>query len=39
MEVEDRRLLDQWIARWNDIIGFEILFSCDVWPKRRNEWR
>lgn len=25
MECEDRRLLDQWIARWSDLVDFEIL--------------
>ena len=25
MECEDRHLLDQWIAHWNDIIEFEVL--------------
>jgi hypothetical protein len=25
MECEDRRLLDQWMSRWNDLIDFEIL--------------
>ncbi len=24
METEDQRLLDQWVANWNDIIDFEI---------------
>lgn len=24
METEDRRLLDRWVANWNDIIDFEI---------------
>ena len=25
MECEDRHLLDQWIARWSDLIDFEVL--------------
>jgi len=25
MECEDRRLLDQWIAHWNDIVEFEVI--------------
>ena len=25
MECEDRRLLDQWIARWSDLVDFEVL--------------
>jgi hypothetical protein len=25
MECEDRRLLDQWIARWSDLIDFQVL--------------
>ena len=25
MECEDRRLLDRWIARWEDIVEFEVL--------------
>lgn len=24
MEIEDRQLLDTWIANWNDIVEFEI---------------
>ena len=24
METHDRRLLDEWIARWNDLIDFEV---------------
>jgi len=24
METEDRGLLDQWIANWNDIVDFEV---------------
>jgi hypothetical protein len=24
METDDRELLDEWIARWNDIVEFEI---------------
>ena len=25
MECDDRRLLDQWIARWADLIDFEVI--------------
>jgi uncharacterized protein DUF3303 len=25
MECEDRRLLDQWVARWSDLIEMEIM--------------
>jgi len=25
MECEDRRLLDQWVARWEDIVEFEVI--------------
>jgi hypothetical protein len=25
MECEDRRLLDQWIARWSDLVDFEVI--------------
>ena len=25
MECEDRSLLDQWVARWSDIVDFEII--------------
>lgn len=25
MECEDRRLLDQWIANWEDIVDFEVI--------------
>jgi hypothetical protein len=24
METEDRALLDQWMAHWSDIVGFEV---------------
>lgn len=24
METEDRSLLDQWIAQWNDLVDFEV---------------
>jgi hypothetical protein len=24
METDDRKLLDEWIANWSDIVGFEI---------------
>jgi len=25
MECDDRRLLDEWIARWSDIVDFEVI--------------
>ncbi|HLG58183.1 MAG TPA: DUF3303 family protein [Vicinamibacterales bacterium] len=25
MECQDRRLLDQWMANWDDITGFEVI--------------
>ena len=25
MECDDRRLLDQWIAQWDDIVEFEVM--------------
>ena len=25
METDDRRLLDQWIARWSDLVDFEVI--------------
>ena len=25
MECEDRRLLDAWVSRWDDLVGFEIV--------------
>jgi hypothetical protein len=25
MECEDRQLLDEWIAKWNDIVDFEVI--------------
>ncbi len=25
MECEDRHLLDQWIARWSDLVDFEVV--------------
>ena len=25
MECEDRRLLEQWIARWSDLVDFEVV--------------
>jgi len=25
MECEDRRLLERWIARWNDLVDFEVV--------------
>jgi hypothetical protein len=34
MEAPDRQLLDTWIARWNDLVDFEVvpvLTSADFW--------
>lgn len=25
MECDDRRLLDEWMARWNDLVDFEVI--------------
>ncbi len=25
MECDDRRLIDEWIANWNDIVDFEVI--------------
>jgi len=25
MECEDRRLLDEWISRWQDLVAFEVI--------------
>ena len=25
METDDRRLLDEWLARWNDLVEFEVI--------------
>ena len=25
MECDDRQLIDQWIAKWNDIVEFEVI--------------
>ena len=25
MECEDRRILDQWMARWSDLVEFEVI--------------
>jgi hypothetical protein len=36
MEAPDRQSLDAWIARWNDLVDFEIvpvLTSADFWAK------
>ena len=27
MEADDRQLLDEWIARWSDIVDFEVIRS------------
>jgi hypothetical protein len=39
MEAEDPALLDQWAARWFDIVSFEIVPvvpSADFWKRRGN---
>jgi len=39
MEAEDRALLDQWIARWNDLVDFEVvpvMTSTEFWEQRAN---
>jgi Protein of unknown function (DUF3303) len=40
METEDRQLLDAWIARWEDLIDFEVvpvLTSAEFWAA--TEWK
>lgn len=40
MEASNRELLDTWIARWNDLVDFEVipvLTSADFWAKTRPE--
>lgn len=39
MEAEDRARLDQWIARWNDLVDFEVvpvMTSTEFWEQRAN---
>ncbi|HEX5259239.1 MAG TPA: DUF3303 family protein [Sphingomicrobium sp.] len=39
MEAEDAASLDEWVARWSDIVGLEIvpvLPSTDFWKRRGN---
>lgn len=39
MEAEDRALLDEWVARWSDLVSFEIvpvLPSADFWKRGGN---
>jgi hypothetical protein len=38
MEAPSRELLDQWLARWRDIVSFDVipvLPSTDFWSNRR----
>jgi hypothetical protein len=40
MEAANRESLEPWIARWNDLVDFEVipvLTSADFWPKTRLE--
>lgn len=40
MEASNRESLDAWIARWNDLVDFEVtpvLTSGDFWAKTRVE--
>ena len=37
MEAPARALLDQWIARWNDLVDFEVipvLTSAEYWARK-----
>jgi hypothetical protein len=39
MEATDRAALDVWIARWSDLVDFEVvpvLTSKDFWAQRRS---
>ena len=39
MEAPDGAALDVWIARWNDLVEFEVLpveTSAEYWEKRRE---
>jgi hypothetical protein len=39
MEAENRALLDQWIARWNDLVDFEVVrvvTSAEFWARREK---
>ena len=39
MEAEDRALLDEWVARWSDLVSFEfvpVLPSADFWKRGGN---
>jgi Protein of unknown function (DUF3303) len=35
METKDRRLLDEWMAKWNDLVDFEV--HAVVTPKEAAE--
>jgi hypothetical protein len=40
MEAESRALLDEWIARWSDLVDFEVVpvvTSAEFWEKRANQ--
>jgi len=40
METADRKLLDDWMRRWNDLIEFEVIpvqASADFWAKTQLE--
>lgn len=39
MEAPNQELLNEWVARWKDLVEFEIvpvLASSDFWDKRQN---
>jgi hypothetical protein len=40
MEAPARALLDQWIAKWNDLVDFEVvpvLTSAEFWARREKQ--
>lgn len=40
MEAPDGAALDAWIARWNDLVDFEVypvVTSADFWAAKRGE--
>jgi uncharacterized protein DUF3303 len=40
MQAESRALLDEWIARWSDLVDFEVvpvMTSAEFWEKRANQ--
>ena len=40
MEAPDRALLNQWIAKWSDLVEFEVvpvLTSAEFWARREKQ--